>query len=396
MSILTQAKKNKAWSLTILTLLVIVSIGLTNITAFSPQPEEETAPAGPPPAMPVEVETLQAEPLRLWTEFSGRIEAVERVAVRPRVGGAIQAVLFEEGTTVDKGDALFIIDPRPYEADLASAEASLASTLARAKLAEDELKRLEQLVEKRAVSRSLYDAAVSDHKVAVANIGTAQAMVRQAKLNLDYAHIDAPIKGLVSRAEITEGNVIEAGPNAPVLTTIVANDQVYAEFDVDEQTYINIIRNNKDKALPVELELTAESSVVYRGVIHAFDNRLDTSSGTIRARAIFANVDGVLVPGMYTNVRLGSPDEEERLLVSERVIGTNQNKRYVYTVSAEQTVAYREVELGASVDGKRVVVSGLEAGDRIIVNNLQKLQPGMPVQPTQRQSQQESGTLARL
>lgn len=332
--------------------------------------------------MDVEVEVVAPQETRIWNDFSGSLEAVDDVEVRPRVGGTITKILFEEGAIVKKGDKLFVIDPRQFNAALQSARANLAAANSRVELAKVEMDRSQQLVEKKAISKSLYDSSVNDYKVAKASVNSAKAALTQAQLDYEYANIKAPIDGRVSRAEITVGNVIEAGPNAPVLTNIVSNGKLYAEFDVDEQTYVNFVRNNKSgDEMPVEASLSSGDNVIYKGKIHSFDNKLDVKSGTIRARAILDNADGVLVPGMYVNVRLGSAHKSPLLMVSDKAIGTDQNKKYVYVIDADNKVEYRLIELGRFIDGKRVVVSGLDEGEKILVNGLQKVRPGMEVNP---------------
>lgn len=328
----------------------------------------------------VDVVTIKPRQLRIWTEFSGRLQAVDQVDVRPRVGGAIQEVLFKEGAAVKRGDPLYIIDPRPYETAVASAEAALASAESQAQLAGTELGRTAGMVKRQLSSQSAYDASRNDYKVALAAIDAANAALKKAKLDLEYAHITAPVSGRISRSEITAGNVIEAGSNAPVLTTIVSDKKIYAEFDVDEQTYVKTMRSsNSDVSMPVELSLSADDGVVYKGQMHSFDNRFNISSGTIRARAIFQNTDGVLIPGMYAGIRLGSSDEIETMLITERAIGTDQNKRYVYIVNEENKIVYRQVTLGGRVEGRRIVLTGLKAGDKVVVNSLQRVRPDMVV-----------------
>ena len=343
--------------------------------------EDDAAPAAPA-APAVEVTTLEPQEIRVWTHFSGRLSAVDSAAIKPLVSGTIHQVLFEEGQVVKRGDPLFVIDPRPHQATLKRAEAQLATARSRAKLAEDELKRAQQLVASKLVSQSVFDAALSDSQVAQAAVLEAESALSQAKLNLEYAHITAPISGRVGRAELTVGNVVEAGANAPVLTAIVADDRLYAEFNVNEQTYIQTMRTSQDpQAMPVELTLAVDDSVTYQGHIHAFDNRLDTSSGTIRARAIFENTDGALTPGMYANVRLGSAQTSDALLVPDRAIGTNQDKKFVYVIDQNNTVNYREVVLGDHYQAHRVVVRGVNAGERIAVNSLSHLRPSAVVNP---------------
>lgn len=339
-------------------------------------PQAESVPS-------VEVMTLHPQSVRIWSKFSGRLRAVDFVQVRPRVGGTITQMLFEEGAIVEKGDPLFVIDPRPFEAEFSSARAALETAQSQTTLAKSELRRAKGLVQKNVISQSRFDAAKNEYQVAMASINAAKARMKQASLDLEYAHIKAPVSGRISRAEITVGNVIESGLTAPVLTTIVSIDQLYAEFDVDEQTYIKTRRQAAGGIMPVELSLTSDPSAVYRGVIHSFDNQLNTASGTIRARAIFDNKDGALVPGMFVTVRLGSPSEQSILLVSDRAVRTDQEKKYVYIVTPERKVAYREVKLGRVLEAQRVVLSGLKSGDQVLVNSLQRVRPDMEVQPVE-------------
>lgn len=345
-------------------------------------------PAAVPPAPAVDVVVLQPQEIRTWAGFSGRLAPVESAAIKPLVSGTIQQVLFTEGQQVKKGQPLFVIDPRPHQASVQRAQAQLATAQSRAKLAQDELTRAEQLIGAKLVSQSVYDSALSAHQVAQADVKQADAALNQAKLDLEYAHISAPISGRVGRAELTAGNVVEAGVNAPVLTQIVANDKLYAEFNVDEATYVQLVRNTKDvQAMPVELSLagdkiTGDKAPGYEGHIYAFDNRLDTNSGTIRARAIFDNKDGALTAGMFANVRLGSAEKVQALLVPERAIGTNQSKKYVLVVDENNTANYREVILGDHYEGQRVIQVGVNAGEKIIVNGLSHVRPKSVVNPT--------------
>lgn len=339
-------------------------------------------PQAAPPAPNVEVTELTPLEIRTWTQFSGRLTPVESAEIKPLVGGTIQQVLFDEGQTVQKGDPLFVIDPRPHEAQLQQAEAELATAKSREHLTRDELERARQLLDGKLISRSIFDTATSDHQVAQGNVKAAESAVSQARLNVEYAYIRAPISGRVGRAELTVGNVVGAGANAPVLTTIVADDRLYAEFNVDEQTYIRSVRSiQQQEEMPVELTLAGDEAHVYRGHIHAFDNRLDVASGTIRARAIFTNTDGALTPGMYANISLGSANTQAALLVPDRAVGTNQNRKFVYVVDAQNTVQYREVTLGNHFQTHRIVLSGLEAGERIAVNSLSHLRPSVVVNP---------------
>ncbi len=340
-------------------------------------------PAAVPPAPAVDVVVLAPQEIRNWAAFSGRLAPVESAAIKPLVSGTIQQVLFTDGQQVKKGQPLFVIDPRPHQASVQRAQAQLATAQSRAKLAQDELNRAQQLITAKLVSQSIYDSALSTHQVAQADVKQAEAALSQAKLDLEYAHISAPISGRVGRAELTVGNVVEAGANAPLLTQIVANDKLYAEFNVDEATYIEFVRNTKNtQEMPVELALASDSSVTYTGYISAFDNRLDTNSGTIRARALFDNKDGALTAGMFANVRLGSAEKVQALLVPERAIGTNQSKKFVLVVDENNAATYHEITLGDHYQGQRVVVAGVSAGDKIIVNGLSHVRPNTVVNPS--------------
>ncbi len=358
---------------------------LTGVTAATP--------AAVPPAPSVDVVVMVPQEIRSWASFSGRLAPVESAAIKPLVSGTIQQVLFAEGQQVKKGQPLFVIDPRPHQASVQRAQAQLATAQSRARLAQDELNRAQQLIAAKLVSQSIYDAALSAHQVAQAEVKHAEAALTQAKLDLEYAHISAPISGRVGRAELTVGNVVEAGANAPLLTQIVANDTLYAEFNVDEATYIQFIRNTKNaQAMPVELTLASDSSVTYSGNISAFDNRLDTNSGTIRARAVFDNKDGALTAGMFANVRLGSAEKVQALLVPERAIGTNQSKKFVLVVDEQNTATYREITPGEHYLGQRVILAGVAAGDKVIVNGLSHVRPNTVVNP----SLAQAGAVATL
>lgn len=369
--------KHPALSLTATAILtgIIGFYFTTNVDAASP--------GAVPPAPSVDVLVVQPESIRSWNQFSGRLTPVESAAIKPLVSGTIQKVLFTEGQQVKKGQPLFVIDPRPHQASVQRAQAQLATAQSRAKLAQDELARAEQLIGAKLVSQSVYDSALSANQVAQADVKQAEAALSQAKLDLEYAHISAPISGRVGRAELTTGNVVDAGVNAPVLTQIVANDKLYAEFNVDEATYVQMVRNTQNvQAMPVELNLAGDAATTYEGHIYAFDNRLDTNSGTIRARAIFDNKDGALTPGMFANLRLGSAEKSNTLLVPERAIGTNQSKKFVLVVDETNTANYREVVLGDHYQGQRVVLSGIQAGEKIIINGLSHVRPKSVVNPS--------------
>lgn len=380
----TQAKPKKRGLLkTFILILILAAAGYQYMTyADGNQKKQAAKPAGSPPPPVAQVLVMKPRSVRTWADYSGKLSAVNIAEIKPQVAGEIQKVLFKDGEIVDKGALLFVIDPRPHEAAVKKAKAQLESANSRAKLAKDELERTKRLVKRKLISESAYDSAKNDYQVAIASINEAQSALVQAKLDLDYCYIRAPFRGRISRAELTVGNVVATSPNAPVLTTLVSNDKLYAEFNVDEQTYIKMVRGVPDPTkMPVTLTLAADKSVVYKGHIYAFDNQLDTNSGTIRARAIFDNVDGILTPGMFANVRLGSATEKSVLLVPQRAINTNQDKKFVYVVNSDNKATYREVALGNYHDNERVVVSGLKAGERVVVDGLSHIRPNSVVTP---------------
>jgi multidrug efflux system membrane fusion protein len=336
--------------------------------------------------MPVSVAVVEPRKAALWEEFSGRLEAVERVAVRSRVAGAIESVHFREGARVAKGDVLIGLDPAPYAAEVARAEAQVAAARAHVALTTSDLERGKQLIESHAMSQRDLDQRVNAAREAAANLSAAQASLQSAKLNLDYTQIRAPVAGRVGRLDVTVGNLVAAGPSSPVLTTLVSIDPIYASFDADEAAVRRALGGNPSnearahlERIPVEM-ITGDGQT-RRGHLQLIDNQIATATGTLRLRAVFDNADGSLLPGQFARMRLGRAENKPVLLVSERAIGTDQDKRYVLVVDAGNKAAYREVSLGAAVDGLRVIEHGLAAGDRVIVNGLQRVRPGAPVAP---------------
>ncbi len=341
-------------------------------------------PALPPPAA-VTVAAVQPQSVRIWSDFSGRLAAVNAADIRPEVSGRVTEIRFKDGQYVHAGDILMVIDPRPYEASVAKAQADLATASSNARLARTELDRATKLLDAQAVARSYFDQRANANGVAGAAIQSAQASLAQARLDVDHAYVKAPIDGRVGRAEITVGNLVQAGPNAPILTSIVSNDGIYADFEVDEQTYLRSIHNRaatagQEQRIPVQLTLQGDDRV-YSGNIESFDNKIDVATGTIRARARFANADGALVPGMFATVRLGGAANSNVLLVPEDAVQSDQSKRFVYVVGRDNKAAFREIALGQDVGGKRIVLTGLAPGERIVVDGLQRVQPGAVVAP---------------
>ena len=361
--------------------LVSAGYALQHFSHASAQP----GPVAEAPAIPVTVHTVQPENVRIWSEFSGRLNAVDYAEIRPEVSGRVTEVRIKDGATVRAGDILFVIDPRPFEAALAKAEANLASARTNAEYAQTELDRATELVNAQAIAQRLYDERANLKRVADAAVQAAEAELKQARIDIDHAYVKAPIAGRVSRAEITLGNLVQAGPNAPLLTSIVSNNGIYADFEVDEQTYLKSVRADaetqaQERKIPVALTVQGDSKHAYKGTIDSFDNKINTASGTIRARARFENRDGSLVPGMFVAVRLASSMQSEALLIPERAVGNDQNKKFVFVVSPNDKVAYREVNLGQQANGQRIVLTGLQSGERVIVDGLQHVQPDAKVQ----------------
>jgi len=298
------------------------------------------------------------------------------------VSGTITQVHFKNGAQVKKGDVLFTIDPAPYRAEVARAEAQLAAAQARVRFTGAELDRAAKLVADSTITRRTLDEREHNARDAQASLRAAQAELDVARLNLSYTAVTAPIAGRVSRAEITVGNVVAAGAVGTPLTTLVSVSPIYASFDVDEQTYLRHIASVKDQAgVPVQLGLANEAEYSRAGTIDDVDNRLDPVSGTIRVRARFDNADGMLVPGLYARVKVGGSDPQAAVMVDERAIGTDQDKKFVLVVGDDNRVSYRPVLLGSRQEGLRIVTGGLQPGERIIVNGMQRARPGDVVKP---------------
>ena len=358
----------------------------------SPSGGQTQAPdkKGPPPAVPVSVAVVEERDVAIWDEFSGRLEAVERVEVRSRVSGAVQAVHFREGALVKEGDRLITIDPAPYAAEVERAKAQVLGAEARQVLTKREYERSQQLQQANpgVISQSNIDQRLSAYRDAEATLAAAQAALDAAQLNLDYTEIKAPVAGRVGKLEITVGNLVPAGPGAPVLTTLVSVDPIYASFNADEEVVMRALKGltetnavDQVERIPVEMTTVTSNGTSFRGRLQLIDNQVDAKSGTVRVRAVFVNRHGQLMPGQFARLRMGQPKTESLLVVTERAVGTDQNKRFVMVVGDDKKAAYREVTLGAHVDGLRVVINGLSVGERIVVNGLQRIRPGSVVEP---------------
>ena len=386
------------------------AIAAVVISLFSIKTSNAEQPAAAPPAMPVSVATVVQSDVSTWDEFSGRLEAVERVDIRPRVAGTVQSVHFREGALVKKGDLLLTIDPAPYAAEVARAEAQVAAADARVSYTRSEFQRAQRLLDERAIAQREHDERSNARLEADANLRAAQAALQSARLNLGYTEVRAPVAGRVGRLEITIGNLVSAGPGAPVLTTLVSVSPIYASFEADEQVVARALRDLPSGAsarsllesIPVQMGTAATLDTPFKGKLQLVDNQVDAKSGTVRVRAVFDNTDGSLMPGQFAKLRMGQSKSGQALLITERAVGTDQSKKFVFVVGADNTAAYREVKLGASVNGLRIVTSGLKPNERIVVNGLQRVRPGAVVAPTSvsmdakaEQAQRESAVAAK-
>src|SRR5512134_1105419 len=342
--------------------------------------ETKPAAAAAPQAMPVPVAVIEEHEVVTWDEFSGRLEAVERVDVRSRVAGQVKSAHFTEGALVKRGDLLVTIDPEPYAAEVDRAQAQVVAAQARVNYTKSERERAQRLWDESAIARRELDERVNAALEADANLRAAQAALTSAKLNLSYTEVRAPVSGRVGKLEVTVGNLVAAGPGAPVLTTLVSVNPMYASFDADEHVVLRALQDGQ-KAIAVEAETVTNGGKQLRGRLQLIDNQVNTRSGTVRVRAVFDNKDGSLIPGQFVKIRMGRAKAEPALLVSERAIGTDQDKRFVFVVGPDDKAIWRQVTLGGTANGQRIVTAGLEPGERIVVNGLQRVRPGTQLAP---------------
>ncbi|AYQ28892.1 MULTISPECIES: efflux RND transporter periplasmic adaptor subunit [unclassified Polaromonas] len=375
--------------------IALAVLALTGVTAaifgVSGTRAQSGAP-GEPQATPVSVATVVQSDVSAWDEFSGRLEAVERVDIRSRVAGNILSVHFREGALVKKGDLLLTIDPAPYAADVERADAQVAAAQARVTQAKGEYERSQRLWSEQAISKREFDERTNGKGEADANLRAAQAALQTAQLSLGYTQVRAPVAGRVGKLEVTVGNLVAAGPGAPVLTTLVSVSPIYASFDADEQVVAKALKDvggnggggagsRNLERIPVQMGTAASTDTPFEGKLQLVDNQVDARSGTVRARAVFDNKDGQLMPGQFARIRMGQATKGTALLINERAVGTDQNKKFVLVVGADNKAVYREVTLGANINGLRVVKGGLAANERIVVNGLQRIRPGALVAP---------------
>lgn len=348
------------------------------------------ADQGSPPPPPVEVASPLVKSVVEWDEYTGRFEAVERVELRARVSGSLESVHFQDGQTVNKGDLLFVIDPRPYEAELARANGELAQARSRLALTQAELNRAQRLLQSKTISRGDFDTREANQGEANAQIAMAQAAVIAAELNLEFTRITAPVSGRISDRKVDVGNLISGGAaQSTLLATIVSLDPIYFVFDASEADYLRYTRleregrrvSSRKQANPVYVRLMDETAWAREGAMNFVDNELAPGTGTIRGRAIFDNPDLVLTPGIFGRLRLIGSGEYEAMLLPDTAIISDQSQKLVLTVDDDGIVQAKPVTLGPVVEGLRVVRAGIDADARVIINGLQRARPGSPVTP---------------
>ena len=380
----------RSFSIAASTAVALALAATMTLTGCGSNAAAQAAAAPPPPQ--VDVAQVVSRQVTEFDEFTGRFEAIQRVEIRPRVSGYISSVNFTEGREVKKGDVLFVIDPRPYEATFKHAKAQLDQAHSQATLAKSERERATKLLQSHAISQEEWDSRVASLEQADANVEAAQAALDSAALDLSFTRVTAPIDGRISRALITLGNLVTAGQTE--LTTLVSLDPIYVRFDGDEQAYLKYIKIARDAAQAksktneagttgseVMVGLANEGGYPHQGVMVFVDNELDPATGTIRGRAKLDNHDRAFTPGLFARVKLMGSNQYNALLINDSAVGTDQTVRYVLVVGADNKVEYRPVKLGPIIDGLRVVTDGVKAGETIVVSGLQRVRPGSPVTP---------------
>ena len=350
--------------------------------------EKSGVPAPAPPE--VSVAPVIEKRVKDWDEFTGRLQAVETVEIRPRVTGYIDNVAFTEGSLVKRGALLFVIDPRPYRADYDHAAADVKRFKTVLDLGRIELVRVQRLRDSGAVSEEELDERKSTVAQAEANVAGAEAALEAASLNLNFTRVTSPIDGRVSRAEVTRGNLVTGGSNGgTLLSSVVSMDPIYLYFDADEQSYLRYTKlartgqrpGSHEGGSPVQVGLANEEGFPHSGTVDFIDNQLNPQTGTIRARAVLENKDGQFTPGLFARVQLLASGEYPAILIEDRAVNTDQSQKYVLLLGANNQIEYRKVTLGRVIDGLRVVREGLQPGDVIVVNGAQRVHPGVTVTP---------------
>lgn len=352
--------------------------------------KQAPAAAGAPPAPTVTVAQPISKEVTEWDEYQGWVEAVDSVEVRARVGGYLDSVHFKEGADVEKGQLLFVIDPRPFKAALDAAMADLAQAQTRFELASNDMARAERLLKAKAISEEDADSRAKAERTAAAAIQSAQASVEMAQLNMEYTSVRAPITGRIGRKMVTEGNLVNGTMAvSSLLTTIVALDPLYCRFDADERSilkYQQLARQGGQENLrggkwPCEMALANETGFPHKGVLDFVDNQVDPSTGTMRVRGIFSNPDHTLQPGFFARIRVPGSTAYQALLIPDLAIGSDQDQKFVLVVDAQNIAQYVPVKLGPLIDGARVVREGLHPNDWIVINGLMSVRPGSEVKP---------------
>jgi membrane fusion protein, multidrug efflux system len=338
-------------------------------------------------------------PLREWQEFTGRLQAVNTVEIRPRVSGYVDRVAFEDGARVKKGQLLFQIDPRPFQAEVERLAAERARSVSDLELAKANRARSERLISAHAISREEYERQVAAEASAQGALGSIDASLQEARLNREFTEVRAPIDGHISRAIITAGNLVTS---ASLMTTLVSDDPVYVYFDADEQTYLRYAKAKHEHApantgaSDVYVGLVDEDGYPHPGQLDFIDNHVDPATGTIRARAALANPDGRYTPGLFARVRLIGGEDHDSVLIEDRAVGTDLSKKFVLALTKDNRIEYRLVELGPEINGLRVVTQGLVPNELIVVNGLQHVRPGQSVAPTRVAMSDVAGGLTQV
>jgi membrane fusion protein, multidrug efflux system len=338
-------------------------------------------------------------PLREWQEFSGRLQAVNTVDVHPRVSGYVDRVAFTDGARVKKGQLLFQIDPRPFQAEVERLVAERSRSVSDLELAKANCARAERLISAHAISREEYERQVAAEASAQGALGSIDASLQEARLNREFTEVRAPIDGHVSRAIITAGNLVTS---TSLLTTLVSDDPVYVYFDADEQTYLRYAKARHDHgtagpgASDVYIGLVDEDGYPHAGQVDFIDNQVDAATGTIRARAALANPDGRYTPGLFARVRLIGGEDHDSVLIEDRAVGTDLSKKFVLTLTNDNRIEYRLVELGPEINGLRVVTQGLVPNELVVVNGLQHVRPGQSVAATRVAMSDSAGGLTQV
>jgi multidrug efflux system membrane fusion protein len=371
-------------------LAIVLMLGFLLLSGFGHSKARPTAASAPPE---ITVAQVIHRPLREWQEFSGRLQAVNTVEIRPRVSGYIDRVGFQDGARVRKGQLLFQIDPRPFQAEVERLLAERSRSVSDLDLAQANRARAERLIGAHAISREDYEREVAAVSSAQGALGSIDASLQEARLNREFTEVRAPIDGHVSRAIVTAGNLVTS---SSLLTTLVSDDPVYVYFDADEQTYLRYAKAERASGragagpASVYIGLVDEQGYPHQGKLDFVDNQVDPATGTIRARASLANPDGRYTPGLFARVRLVGGQNRDSVLIEDRAVGTDLSKKFVLTLTADNRVEYRLVQLGPEIDGLRVVEQGLGPDEIVVVNGMQHVRPGQTVAPT-RVSMSEDG-----